>query len=88
VERSLLIPAPSPERCGSGRPDGPVRRPSLAIIGTKGLPFVYSGYETFVRELCGRLKYRYDIHVYCHRALFSSRPGSFDGVRLHYLPGI
>jgi glycosyltransferase involved in cell wall biosynthesis len=65
-----------------------MRKPSLAIIGTKGLPFVYSGYETFVRELTSRLKEKYEIHVYCHHALFRTRPRVVDGLRLHYLPGL
>lgn len=63
-------------------------RPSLALIGIKGLPFVYSGYETFARELCARLKDRYEIHVYCHRALFTERPSMWEGLHLHYLPAI
>ena len=27
----------------------------IAIIGTRGYPYVYSGYETFVKELAERL---------------------------------
>jgi len=64
------------------------KRPTIAIIGAKGIPFVYSGYETFVRELSLRLAKRYELHVYCHRGLFSSRPAYWNGVRLHYLPAV
>jgi glycosyltransferase involved in cell wall biosynthesis len=64
------------------------RLPSLAIIGSKGFPFVYSGYETLVRELATRLSGRYEVHVYCHRALFEERPKRLDGVFLHYVPAL
>ncbi len=65
-----------------------LRKPTLALIGTKGIPFFYSGYETFVYELSQRLKDRYEIHVYCHRALFSSRPSKKNGIYMHYLPAV
>ncbi len=64
------------------------KKPTLAIIGSKGIPFVYSGYETFVRELSLRLKGKYEIHVYCHRSLFFPRPSQWNGIYLHYIPAV
>lgn len=60
----------------------------LAIIGIKGYPYVYGGYETFVTELVQRISDRYEIHVYCHRSLFEDRPKMVNGVHLHYIPAI
>lgn len=61
----------------------------IAIIGSRGYPYVYSGYETFVRELGERLAARgEEVTVYCHRGLFRERPGRLNGIRLVYLPTI
>lgn len=62
---------------------------NIAIIGSRGYPYVYSGYETFVRELAERLV-RGDIAVtvYCHRNLFPKRPPLVNGIRLVYVPTI
>lgn len=59
----------------------------IAIIGSRGYPVVYSGYETFVRELAERLvRQGVGVTVYCHRRLFRERPREVNGVRLVYLP--
>ena len=61
----------------------------IAIIGSRGYLYIYSGYETFVRELSERLV-RQDIGVtvYCHRNLFRDRPKEVNGIRLVYIPTI
>jgi len=61
----------------------------IAIIGSRGYPYVYSGYETFVTELAPRLvKQGYEIFVYCHSGLFKDRPKKINGVNLVYIPAI
>ncbi|WP_132051658.1 DUF1972 domain-containing protein [Pseudocnuella soli] len=61
----------------------------VAIIGSKGYPYVYGGYETFVSEVATRLvKQGVEIHVYCHKQLFADRPKQVNGIYLHYLPCI
>lgn len=61
----------------------------LAIIGSRGYPYVYSGYETFVKELSERLVLKgVDVHVYCHKNLFHKYPPLVKGVKLHYIPTI
>lgn len=61
----------------------------IAIIGSRGYPYVYSGYETFVKELVERLVIRdYEITVYCHKALFKDRPNRVNGVNLIYIPTV
>ncbi len=61
----------------------------IAILGTRGYPYVYSGYETFVSELAPRLNAKgHMVRVYCHRSLFHERPSVVNGVSLCYLPAI
>jgi glycosyltransferase involved in cell wall biosynthesis len=61
----------------------------IAIIGSRGYPYVYSGYETFVRELSERLvRQGVGVTVYCHRNLFRERPREVRGIRLVYIPTI
>ena len=61
----------------------------IAILGTRGYPYVYSGYETFVAELAPRLvKNGHEVYVYCHRGLFTNKPKEVNGVKLTYLPSI
>lgn len=58
----------------------------VAIIGSRGYPYVYSGYETFVKELAERLVGDgVGVTVYCHRNLFPVRPREVNGVRLVYI---
>ena len=59
----------------------------LAIIGSRGYPYVYGGFETFVKELSERLVQQdIEVHVYCQRNLFSERPDVINGIKLHYIP--
>ncbi len=58
----------------------------IAIIGSRGYPYVYSGYETFVSETAPRLIEKgMEVHVYCHKPLFLKRPKEVNGVKLHYI---
>ena len=61
----------------------------IAIIGSRGYPYVYSGYETLVKELSERLvKKGHRVRVYCHRFLFKNRPKNINGIELIYTPSI
>lgn len=61
----------------------------IAIIGSRGYPYVYSGYETLVKEIGERLiKQQVEVVVYCHKNLFDSRPKSWCGIKLVYIPTI
>ena len=61
----------------------------IAIIGSRGYPYVYSGYETLVKELSERIsKKGHHVRVYCHRPLFKKRPKVVNGVELVYMPAI
>ena len=59
----------------------------LAIIGSRGYPYVYSGYETLVKALVERLPQKgVNITVYCHAHLFSEKPSMVNGIHLVYIP--
>lgn len=61
----------------------------IAIIGSRGYPYVYSGYETLVKELSERLvKKGHNVRVYCHRSLFKKKPKYVNGIELVYTPSI
>ena len=61
---------------------------NISIIGVKGYPYVYGGYETFVKEISERLSEKYNITIYCHRSLFSNKPKNVGGINLVYMPTI
>ena len=59
----------------------------IAIIGSRGYPYVYSGYETLVKELSERLVKRgHHVRVYCHSSLFYKKPKQVNGIELVYTP--
>ena len=61
----------------------------ISIIGSRGYPFVYSGYETLVKELSERLvKSGHHVRVYCHSSLFKKKPRLVNGIKLIYTPSI
>src|SRR6516225_11496123 len=58
----------------------------LAILGTRGIPANYGGFETFAEELSTRLAERgHQVTVYCRQP--HPEP-IYRGVRLQYLPTI
>jgi len=58
----------------------------IAILGSRGYPYVYSGYETFVKEISERFVSKgIDVTVYCHKNLFNSYPSNVNGVNLIYI---
>ena len=65
------------------------RKLRIAMLGSRGIPHTYSGYEQFLGEVAPRLVARgHDVIVYCRRSLFKERPKQYKGVQLIYLPGI
>lgn len=56
----------------------------FAIVGTRGIPARYGGFETFAEELSTRLTARgHQLTVYCRER---HTEGSYRGVKLAYLP--
>jgi glycosyltransferase involved in cell wall biosynthesis len=61
----------------------------IAILGTRGVPASYGGFETFAEHLSTRLVERgHDVTVYCRAHYVSPRQLEYHGVRLKVLPTI
>lgn len=59
----------------------------LAIMGTRGIPARYGGFETFAQELATRLVARgHEVTVYARKHLFPERIANFFGVKVVLLP--
>jgi glycosyltransferase involved in cell wall biosynthesis len=59
----------------------------LAIIGTRGIPANYGGFETFAEELSTRLVNRgHEVTVYCRSNNIKYRQPMYKGVKLSVLP--
>src|SRR5262245_6899919 len=58
----------------------------IALLGTRGIPANYGGFETFAEELSARLAERgHEVTVYCRER--NAQP-TWRGVRRQYLPTI
>lgn len=61
----------------------------IAILGTRGVPASYGGFETFAEHLSTRLVARgHEVTVYCRAHYVSPRQLEYHGVRLRVLPTI
>jgi glycosyltransferase involved in cell wall biosynthesis len=68
-----------------------MKRPPLkiSIIGSRGYPYVYSGYETLVKNIGERMVTGgAQVTVYCHSYLFDQKPKQLNGIHLKYIPTI
>lgn len=65
---------------------------NIALLGTRGIPAAYGGFETFAEELSVRLAARgHRVWVYCRPHLIGALPpgaAEYRGVRLVLLPSI
>jgi len=61
----------------------------LALLGTRGVPAAYSGFETAVEHIGRRLVERgHEVTVYCRPHMVEGRYDRYLGMRLVYLPTI
>ena len=61
----------------------------IAIMGTRGVPATYGGFETFAEELGAELASRgHDVTVYGRRHIVPARLDRYRGMRLRVLPTI
>lgn len=60
---------------------------SIAILGSRGIPARYGGFETFAQELSERLvEHGMQVTVYCEAGDATNQPDVYNGVRLQYVP--
>jgi glycosyltransferase involved in cell wall biosynthesis len=65
------------------------RKLRIALLGTRGVPHTYGGFEAFYLELAPRLVERgYEVIAYNRSSLYKQKPSHYRGVRLIYLPSI
>ncbi len=85
-------PAPPAREAATPRPPArpaASRRLRIALVGTRGVPAAYSGFETAVENLGTRLAARgHDVVVYCRPHMVEGRYRTYRGMRLVYLPTI
>jgi len=61
----------------------------IALIGTRGVPANYGGFETCVEEVGSRLADRgHDVTVYCRSNNYNKHVLSYKGMQLVYLPSL
>jgi len=61
----------------------------VAILGTRGIPASYSGFETAAEQLASRLTARgHEVVVYCRPHVVDRRLREYKGARLVHLPTI
>ena len=61
----------------------------IALVGTRGVPARYGGFETAVEEVGRRLADAgHDVVVYCRTAAGAPRPAEHLGMRLVHLPAL
>ena len=61
----------------------------IAILGTRGIPASYGGFETFAEEIGVRLVERgHEVTVYCRSTHYEDKLPSHRGVNLVWLPSI
>jgi rhamnosyltransferase len=65
----------------------PKRDFKIAIIGSRGIPAKYGGFETIVEAVAPRLVEKgWNIYVSCEGTRDSSKPAVYKGVNLFYFP--
>ena len=87
--RSRLRVPPRTTARWFGRTSLPIdsERPRILIIGSRGIPAAYSGYETMIEALAPRLAKRgWPVTVYCRSHYVDRRLRSHRGVDLVVLP--
>src|SRR3712207_7378453 len=61
----------------------------IAILGTRGIPASYSGFETAAEQLAARLTKRgHEVVVYCRPHVVDRRIRSYRGAQLVHLPTV
>jgi glycosyltransferase involved in cell wall biosynthesis len=59
----------------------------IAFVGCRGIPALYSGFETAATEICVRLVERgHDVTVYCRKGYGDESQAEYKGVKKKYLP--
>ncbi|WP_048150667.1 DUF1972 domain-containing protein [Palaeococcus ferrophilus] len=63
-----------------------LKSPSIALVGSRGIPGRYGGTETVVHELSKRLKAKFQVYVTCESDRFSE--DEYDGIIRVHIPSV
>lgn len=58
----------------------------IAILGTRGIPARYGGFETLAHQLVLNLADKYDFTVYCSSEAYPDKKKNYNKARLVYVP--
>jgi glycosyltransferase involved in cell wall biosynthesis len=62
---------------------------TIALIGTRGVPANYGGFETCVEEIGKRLvKKGHEVTVYCRNSYYTKKENRYLGMKLVHLPNL
>ncbi len=71
------------------KPKNNEQKPRIAILGHRGIPNSYGGFETLAEEISDRLVgFGSKVVVYCRQNYFKMQPPKHKGADLVYLPSI
>lgn len=61
----------------------------IALLGTRGVPARYGGFETCAEEIGKRLAAKgHDVVAYCRKSLYPEKTNEYCGMKLVYLPAL
>ena len=63
-----------------------MKKNTIAIVGTAGIPANYGGFETLVEYLVEYLADQFNFTVYCSSANYTHKKPDYKGARLIYIP--
>lgn len=63
-----------------------IKKKKVAIIGIRGLPNTYGGFETLAEYLVKHLADTFEITVYCSSIDITTRLKEYNGAKLKYIP--
>ena len=70
----------------SGSSDKVVRMAKIAIIGSRGIPANYGGFETLAENLVRHLGKKHEFIVYCSSLAYTEKPDRHLNAELRYIP--
>ncbi len=65
-----------------------MKREKIAVIGIRGIPANYGGFETCAEKTTEQFVEHFDVYVFCRRHNCTIKANTFKGVRLVKLPSL
>ena len=66
----------------------PQKKDKIAIIGIRGIPANYGGFETCAEKTAERFAKHYDVHVFCRSHNCQYKGKVYNGIKLIKLPSV